>query len=199
MTVCVFIPQNWSQVLINGTLQPSGRHSFGSAVYYDAGVQRSRLFIYGGLALDLSAQAEMWMFTLAPRITFYESYIECSSRQTVVVPTGSVSLDVDAETYPLSYYCDGFVDCSNMYDEGFDCAPSVLSVYVSFAVLVGVCVLGTLGVMIWLVVCRNNPFVKASSQLFCQIICVGALIAYGGLVSFFGKPSDSTCMLPPWL
>eukprot|EP01096_Ripella_sp_DP13-Kostka_P003997 TRINITY_DN159_c0_g1_i5.p1 TRINITY_DN159_c0_g1~~TRINITY_DN159_c0_g1_i5.p1 ORF type:complete len:835 (-),score=300.68 TRINITY_DN159_c0_g1_i5:193-2592(-) len=99
-----------------------------------------------------------------------------------------------------SYRCDEFIDCYNMSDE-WGCPVSFpvlfivygifLFLFICFAVfcLIFTCVFGF---------CIRRKRIRASSPTFLIIMCLAAILGYGGLFAFFGQPHTVSCNFRVW-
>jgi gamma-aminobutyric acid type B receptor len=57
----------------------------------------------------------------------------------------------------------------------------------------------TLALAIAIFAYRDRYVMKAASPLFCQMMCVGALIGYLWIFTFVGRPTVATCHMRHWL
>jgi N-acetylneuraminic acid mutarotase len=126
---------SWEQRAPVTAVQPSGRGLHSATLAYDQNLNRTRLLVYGGQDL-VERSRQVWQYGVPDLVITFEEYLDCGEQETFFAPAGSLpSFDFDTGIFSIEYQCDGYVDCDNVYDEGFKCSPSVAGIYVAFSVL----------------------------------------------------------------
>ena len=102
-----------------------------------------------------------------------------------------------------AYYLYVLVDCEEIVDSPFTISALnslVLPVGLQAAFLALACVVGSVvvGIMVVLVLYRNNRVVRAGSPFFLVLICVGVLLCIAS-VPVYAYPSSTNCRLFPFL
>jgi hypothetical protein len=69
-------------------------------------------------------------------------YWSCYDKKEKTDPTGkTVQLESPGGNDPNNikdyYICDQFIDCDNMSDEGLNCTPSYIAVFIAFGIITG--------------------------------------------------------------
>ncbi|KAI9136459.1 hypothetical protein BKA69DRAFT_148674 [Paraphysoderma sedebokerense] len=73
--------------------------------------------------------------------------------------------------------------------------PTVIAVLL----LTGICLLGTIGIMIVFTKSRQTAAVKSSSYVFCMLICLGFVLGYISIPLYTGIPTKGSCVAQIWL
>lgn len=134
-------------------------------------------------------------------------YWSCHNKEKRSDPTGkTISLSTpdgdDPNNISSHYICDQFIDCDNMSDEGFDCAPSYVATFIAFGILTGLLVLTLPIFVIFAIVfgiILKRKRVRVQSPIFLLGMCLAAFIGYCSTYSWYGKPHPVACFFQPWL
>eukprot|EP00211_Chloroparvula_japonica_P000800 CAMPEP_0119147438 /NCGR_PEP_ID=MMETSP1310-20130426/40357_1 /TAXON_ID=464262 /ORGANISM="Genus nov. species nov., Strain RCC2339" /LENGTH=1050 /DNA_ID=CAMNT_0007139409 /DNA_START=120 /DNA_END=3272 /DNA_ORIENTATION=+ len=165
-------------------------------------IQEARLFAYGGLSLTAGSESRLEVFGLPANPTIFDTFLSCDAETVFQAPRGLIDfnpISKNNDIFPIEYECDGYVDCENLFDERNVCSPSVESMFYAFAVVLGFCLLFCLGLLVFLVVFRNDKVILTSSRNFLMISVLGAMMSYIALYLFFPYPTDGICSAQIWI
>merc|ERR1712063_34932 len=116
---------------------------------------------------------------------------------TIHTPDGGSFDDIDED-----YYCDSFIDCHNMSDEGSGCATNYIALFIAFGIITGIlilmsCCLLPFVVVFGFIVPRRR--VRASSPPFLIVIILSSILGFISTYAWYGKPHHVACGFQPWL
>jgi len=116
---------------------------------------------------------------------------------TIHTPDGGSFDDIDED-----YYCDSFIDCHNMSDEGSGCATNYIALFIAFGIITGIlilmsCCLLPFVVVFGFIVPRRR--VRASSPPFLIVIILSSILGFISTYAWYGKPHPVACGFQPWL
>ena len=112
-------------------------------------------------------------------------------------PDGSDVDDIDSE-----YYCDHFIDCDNMSDEGHGCHSNVIVLFIVFGTLTGIFMLLALifaALVVVFGIILEYRRLRAASPPFLVLILLSVFIGFSSNFAWFGKPHPVACAFQPWL
>lgn len=102
-----------------------------------------------------------------------------------------------------TYICDQFIDCNNMSDEGYDCTPSFVILFIVMGVVVGFITLANLIIFVPFVIIFgciiSRRRVRVASPLFLLIIVFSSTVGLISTYSWYGKDHTVACIFRVWL
>ena len=110
-------------------------------------------------------------------------------------PDGQGANNIDKD-----YRCDQFIDCYNMSDE-WGCPVSFPVLFIVYGIFLFLFVCFAVACLLFTCVfgfCIKRRRVRAASPTFLIILCLAAILGYGGLFAFFGQPHTVSCNFRIW-
>ena len=136
------------------------------------------------------------------------AYWNCpASRREVDLTGKSVALytpdsDHSNSNISIDYYCDEYIDCSNISDEGGGCATNYVGLFIAFGICTGVLILVAILFLIITIIfgliLRWKRFISAS-PVFLIIIIISCIMGYAAVYAFTGRATKVGCAFRPWL
>ena len=133
-------------------------------------------------------------------------YFSCHDKKTKIDEQGYVNLHTpgskDVDDIDLTYHCDQFLDCENLSDESVDCNPNALAVHIAFGIITGILIFIALLLLVFVILfgyCLNYHRLRHVSPLFLIIILISVIVGFSSIYAWFGKPSNFSCAVQPWL
>lgn len=126
-----------------------------------------------------------------------KGYDETGKTIKLHTPDGGSFDDIDAD-----YYCDSFIDCHNMSDEGSGCSTNYIALFIAFGIITGILILMTCCLLPFVVVFGfiiPRRRVRASSPPFLIIIILSSIVGFASTYAWYGKPHPVACGFQPWL
>ena len=113
-------------------------------------------------------------------------------------PDGSDIDDIDSD-----YYCDQFIDCKNLSDEGFSCSSSnFIILFIVFGIITGLLICFSFALIIFVFIYGiifKYRRLRVSSPSFLILMLISIIIGYSSIFAWFGKPHPVACGFQPWL
>ena len=147
--------------------------------------------------------------TIVPDLDVREpfDYWSCHEKKQKTDETGkSVDLEKPGNNDPNNiadyYECDQYIDCDNMSDEGFQCVPSYIAVFIAFGIITGLLILtlpvfAIFAIIFGFIVKRRR--IRKLSPTFLLFLLVAAFVGYCSTYAWYGKPNLVACNFQPWL
>eukprot|EP01127_Copromyxa_protea_P024533 TRINITY_DN9720_c0_g1_i1.p1 TRINITY_DN9720_c0_g1~~TRINITY_DN9720_c0_g1_i1.p1 ORF type:complete len:835 (+),score=143.95 TRINITY_DN9720_c0_g1_i1:159-2507(+) len=181
--------------VVTGTV--SGRLGHTAVTYEHEGTHR--ILIFGGSeAGTLSNQ--LFLYTIPPLTPIPETlWIDCRAKEIVTDKLGVRYLDRENEIYPYSYMCDEYVDCSNSWDEGLDCSPSLAGLWIGIGVIIFFSILFIFVSFVLVIVYWNHAVIVRSTRVFLIFILVGGLPGLLLFVPLVEFRTEERCGIMWWL
>jgi len=112
--------------------------------------------------------------------------------------------DGDDVKYIKEYYrCDGYIDCQNMSDEGYDCATSYTILFIVMGIITALMILCILFCCVPFALvfgcCISRARVRTARPLFLLVICASCIVGCACTYAWYGKPQLVACNFQSWL
>jgi len=177
-------------------LQPTYRIALSGhsvALVEDLSVNSQRMLIFGP-----TTNASDGLISFLPEKPQTTKIIDCKNKmQTYVI--GGWKDDWEDEKIRDIYWCDGFYDCENLYDEQMDeCTESITVVYIVFGIIEGISIMSFIGFSLWIYMNSTKAVVKSASPPFLQLMLLGGAILLSIVYFVTGQVDDQICNVLPW-
>ena len=133
-------------------------------------------------------------------------YFSCHDKKKKISEDGYIELhppgSSDIDDIDITYHCDHFLDCKNLSDESVDCSPNAIAVTIAFGIITGVFILLSLILLLFVIIygyILNYHRLRHLSPLFLVIILLSVIVGFSSIYAWFGKASDFSCAIQPWL
>jgi hypothetical protein len=109
----------------------------------------------------------------------------------------------DVKNIKEHYHCDGYIDCSNISDEGKDCDTSYVVLFIVIGIITGLAILAIFCCCVpftvvfgWI---RPKKRIKSANPLFLLLICASCIVGCASTYAWYGKPQVVACNFQLWL
>merc|ERR1712137_204236 len=108
----------------------------------------------------------------------------------------------DVDDIGSSYYCDEFIDCQNLSDEGDGCKTNIIVFYIIMGIITGLLILFAFVLLIFVIIfgiILKYRRLRVASPPFLTLLLATLIVGFSSVFAWFGKPHPVACAFQPWL